>query len=97
MTVFSAQTVMIMMMLLLIMLLLLSKINIYIYIYIYIYIRVVPLSAKDNPKGFERSLYWNEYKTKSEDKNTTNEYGYFLESNFVGVHRLFVLLYSNQD
>ena len=34
---------------------------------------------------------------KSENKNTTNEYRYFLESNFVGVYRLFVLVYSNQD
>ena len=39
----------------------------------------------------------NEYKIKSENKNTTNEYRYFLESDFVGVSRLFVLVYSNQD
>ena len=30
-------------------------------------------------------------------KRTTNEYRYFFESNFVGVIRLFVLIYSNQD
>ena len=48
-------------------------------------------------KGFERSVYWNEYKTKSENKNTTNEYRYFLKSNFVGVSRLFVLVYSYRD
>ena len=36
-------------------------------------------------------------KTKSENKNTTNEYWYSPESNFVGVNRLFVLVYSNQD
>ena len=36
-------------------------------------------------------------KQKSENKNTTNEYRYFLESNFVKVNRLFVLVYSNQD
>ena len=30
-------------------------------------------------------------------KNTTNEYRYFLESNFVGVDRLFVLVYTNTD
>ena len=42
---------------------------------------VVTLSARDNQKlpnllskGFERSVYVNEYKTKSENKNTTNEY-----------------------
>ena len=27
----------------------------------------------------------------------TNEYKYFLKSNFVGVNRLFVIVYSNQD
>ena len=62
------------------------------------------LTAKDNQilskllsKGFERSVYWNEYKTKSENKNTTQQYRYFLESNFLGVNRLFVLTFSNQD
>ena len=46
---------------------------------------VVNLLAKDNQKlskllskGFERSVYWNEYKTKSENENTTNKYRYFL-------------------
>ena len=48
-------------------------------------------------KEFKRSVYWNEYKTKSENKNTTNQYTYFLESIFVGVNRLFVLVYTNQD
>ena len=42
-------------------------------------------------------MYWNEYKTKSENKTTRNEYRYFIESNFVGVNRLLVLVYSNQD
>ena len=58
------------------------------------------LSAKDNQKlsklfskGFVTLLYWNEYKTKSENKNTTDEYRCFLELNFVGVSRLFVLIY----
>ena len=35
--------------------------------------------------------------TKSENKNMTNEYRYFLESYFVGINRLFVLVYTNQD
>ena len=39
-------------------------------------------------------MYWNEYKAKSENKNTTDEYRYFVESNFVGVYKLFVLIYS---
>ena len=39
----------------------------------------------------------NEYKTKSDNKNTTNEFRFFLESNFVGVNRSFALVYTNQD
>ena len=69
-----------------------------------LYVPVVTLSARDNQKllklfskGFKRSVYWNKYKTKSENKNTTNEYRYFLESNFVRVNRLFLLVASNQD
>ena len=68
-----------------------------------LYVPVVTLSARDYQKltklfskGFDRSVYWNEYKTKSENKNTINEYRYFLESNFVGVNGLFVLVYSNE-
>ena len=33
----------------------------------------------------------------TENKNTANKYRYFLESSFVEVNRLFLLLYSNQD
>ena len=42
-------------------------------------------------------MYWDEYKAKIENKNTTTKYRYFLESKFVGVNRLFVLVYSNED
>ena len=69
-----------------------------------LYVPVVTFSAKGNQKlsnhlskRFEISVYWNEYKTKSENKNTKNEYRYFLQSNFVGVSRLFFLIHSNQD
>ena len=57
-----------------------------------LYMPVVTLSARGNQKlskllskGSERSVYWNEYKTKFENKNTTNEIRYFFESNLVGV------------
>ena len=60
-----------------------------------LYVPVVTLSPNDNQKlskllskGFERSVYWNGYKTKGENKDTTNEYRYFLKSNFIGVNRL---------
>ena len=53
-----------------------------------LYVPVVTLSARNNQnlskllrKGFERPVYWNEYKTKSENKNSTNEFRYFLKSN----------------
>ena len=62
-------------------------------------VAIVTLSAKGNQKlwkllseGFERSAYWNEYKAKSKNENTTNEYRYFLESNFVRVKRLFLFI-----
>ena len=61
-----------------------------------LYVPVVTLSVIDNQKlstflskRFERSVYWNEYKTKSDNKSTTNEFRFFLESIFVGVNRLF--------
>ena len=54
-----------------------------------LYAPVVTLSAKDNQKlskllskGSERSVYWNEYKTKSDNKDIVNECRYFLELNF---------------
>ena len=69
-----------------------------------LYFPVVTLSAKDNQKlskllskGFERSVYWNKYKTKSKNLNTTNECRYFLKSNFVGVNRLFDLRSLNNQ
>ena len=62
-----------------------------------LYALVKTLSARANQKlskllskGFEKSVYQNEYKMKSGNKNATNEYRYFLESNFV-------LVYANQD
>ena len=49
-------------------------------------------------------VHLNEYKTKGEIKNTTNEYRYFIEltntdilSKFVGINRLLVFIYPNQD
>ena len=69
-----------------------------------LYVPIITLSARDNQKlskllskGFERSAYWNEYKTKSENKTAANEFRYFLELNFVGVNKLFVLVYLNGE
>ena len=63
---------------------------------------VVTLSARDHQKlskllskRFKRSVYWNEYKAKSDDKNTASEVRFFLELNVFRVNKLFVLVYSN--
>ena len=40
-------------------------------------------------------MYWNEYKTKSENKNTTNKYRNFVESNFCRSEQI-AFVYSNQ-
>ena len=65
---------------------------------------VVTLLSRNNQnlsrllsKRFERSVYWNEYQTKNENKDTTNEFRYFFQSNFIGVSRLFVLNSTNGD
>ena len=72
--------------------------------YTKLYVPVVTLSAKDNQKlsklfskGFERSVYWNEFKTKSETKNTTNKYRYFLKSKLLRVNKFFVSVYLNRN
>ena len=51
-----------------------------------LYVPVVTLSARDNRKlskllsnGFERSVYWNKYKTKSDNTITTNKIRFFVE------------------
>ena len=69
-----------------------------------LYVPVVTLSARDNEKlskllseGFERSVYLNEYKIKIENKNMTNEYRHFLESNFVNFAQYIICFNSNQD
>ena len=68
-----------------------------------LYVPVVTLSAIDNQKVsklfseiFERSVYWNEYKPKSGNEIRQTNIT-LLESNFVGVNRLFVLVCSSQD
>ena len=42
-------------------------------------------------------MYWDEHQTKSGNENMKNESRYFLESNFIGVERMFVLIYSNKN
>ena len=70
------------------------------------YVPVGTLSKEDNKdfieqqnKGFQRSIYWNEYKTKKltvdSDANNANNVRYInLDPSFQGVNRLFVMEYS---
>ena len=70
------------------------------------YVPVVTLSKEDNKdfieqqnKGFQRSIYWNEYKTKGQDKDAdANDFKYIsLDPSFQGVNRLFVMAYNIVD
>ena len=47
-------------------------------------------------KGFQRSIYWNEYKTKSQTEDLdANVFKYInLDPSFQGVNRLFVMAYN---
>ena len=67
------------------------------------YVPVVTLSKEDNKdfieqqnKGFQRCIYWNEYKTKEINENAdANVFKYInFEPSFQGVNRLFVMAYN---
>ena len=68
-----------------------------------LYVPVVILSKEDNKdfieqqnKGFQRCIYWNEYKTKVQTKIAdANVFKYInLDPSFQGVNRLFVMTYN---
>ena len=70
------------------------------------YVPVVTLSKEHNKdfieqqnKGFQRSIYWNEYKTKEIKENAdANVFKYInLDPSFQGVNRLFVTAYNRVD
>ena len=67
---------------------------------------VVTLSKEENNdfieqknKGFQRSIYWNEYKTKEINENADdNVFKYInLDPSFQGVNRLFVMAYNRAN
>ena len=71
-----------------------------------LYVPVVTLSKEDNKdfieqenKGFQKSIYWNEYKTKELTENAdANVFKYInLDPSFQGVDRLFVMTYNIVD
>ena len=68
-----------------------------------LYVPVVALSKEDNKdfieqqnKGFQRSIYWNEYITKeqTEDANANATKYINLDPSFQGVNRLFIMAYN---
>ena len=70
------------------------------------YVPVVTLSKQDNKdfieqqnKRFQRSIYWNEYKTKKINENAdANVFKYInLDPSFQGVNRLFVMAYNRAN
>ena len=70
------------------------------------YVPVVTLSKEDNKdfivqqnKGFQRSIYWNEYKTKEINEDAdANAFKYInLDPSFQGANRLFVMAYNRVD
>ena len=71
-----------------------------------LYVPVVTLSKEDNKdfiepqnKGFQRSIYWNEYKTKEINENAdANVFKYInLDPSFQGVNRLFAMAYNRAN
>ena len=69
-----------------------------------LYVPIVTLSTKDNVnltkqlnEGFERSVYWNEYKSKIETKKLDNNniIRFLLDASFQVFNRLFVLAFDN--
>ena len=70
------------------------------------YVPVVTLSKEDHKdfieqqnKGFQRSIYWNEYKTKEINENAdANVFKYInLDPSFQGVNRVFVMAYNRAN
>ena len=70
------------------------------------YVPVVTLSKEENKdfieqqnKGFQRAIYWNEYKTKEINENAdANVFKYInLDPSFQGVNRLFVMAYNREN
>ena len=70
-----------------------------------LFVPIVTLSNKDNvnltkqlSEGLNRSLYWNEYKSKTESKNAGNSLTrFYLDASFQGVTKLFMLAFDNAN
>ena len=71
-----------------------------------LYVPIVTLSTEDNVtltrqlnEGYERSFYWNQYKTEIDSKglDNNNPLRIYLDASFQGFKRLLVLAFDNTD
>ena len=69
-----------------------------------LYIPVVTLRAIDETKllnnlktGFKRTITWNKYRSQITNQAINNNLNYLIDPTFTNVHRLFVLVYENED
>ena len=67
-----------------------------------LHVPVVTLLTQDNAKllqqlksGFKRTISWNKYLSKPELLSRNRNLNHFIEPNFYGVNRLFVLAFEN--
>ena len=69
-----------------------------------LYVPVVTLSVENDNKlleqlksGFRRSIKWNKYMSQMSNQNKNNNLNYLIDTTFINVNRLFVLLFENED
>ena len=61
--------------------------------------KIIKIFIDQQDKGFQRSIYWNEYKAKEQNEDADhNVFKYInLDPSFQGVNRLFVMAHSRAD
>ena len=67
-----------------------------------LYVPVITLSKKDNIKllkqlesGFKRTINWNKYQSKDENKEQRRDSNYLIDPRFQALNRLFALSFEN--
>ena len=69
-----------------------------------IYVLVVTLSTQNNVKllkqlesGFERTINWNKYQSKTTNQVQTRYLHFLIDASFPGVNRLYVLSFKDEN
>ena len=67
-----------------------------------LYVPVITLSKEDNIKllkqlesGFKRTINWNKYQSKDENKEQRRDFNYLIDPRFQTLNRLFALSFEN--